>query len=78
MRNQQTSLWKASRFIQDREKLPIVNMTPNTGIIVVMPTMGVRKIAGNNPPATPVTPEIHAVIKAISTIRRSSKGSNIL
>ena len=69
-----TSLWKSTRFNQDHEKLPIVNIIPKTGIIVVTPTIGVGKIAGYNPPATPVTVEIHPVIKAISTTSRSSKG----
>ena len=43
-----------------------------------MPTNGVRKIAGSNPPATPVTPVIQAVTKAIRQTIKRSKNSNIL
>jgi hypothetical protein len=39
--------------------------------------IGVRKTAGNSPPATPVMPVMPAVIKAIRQTRRISISSKI-
>ena len=44
------------------------SITASTGMIEEIPTIGTRKIAGRSPPATPVTPVIHAVINAIIII----------
>jgi hypothetical protein len=41
----------------------------------VMPMIGVRKTAGNSPPATPVMPVMPAVTKAIRQTRRISISS---
>ena len=70
------SLWKSNLLIHDLETLPMNSITASTGMIEEIPTIGVRKIAGRRPPATPVTPVIHAVTKAMITIKTRSKSSN--
>ena len=50
-------------------------MIAKTGMTEVMPMIGVRKTAGNSPPATPVMPVMPAVTKAIRQIRRISISS---
>jgi len=52
-------------------------MIARTGNIDLMPTIGVRKIAGSNPPATPVTPVMLAAMNAMKQTRKRSENSRI-
>jgi hypothetical protein len=62
-------------LIQARDTLPNKSIIAKTGMTEVMPMIGVRKTAGNSPPATPVMPVMPAVTKAIRQTRRISISS---